>query len=99
MSGRWTLVDRFESDGRRYVIAHVNEPVPAQVLALTLRERQVVGHLLLGHPSKVVAYSLGVSPAAVSATLKSALLKLGVGSVAKLLDRLGSATAVSEVAR
>jgi DNA-binding CsgD family transcriptional regulator len=98
VTGRWSLVDRFDSDGRRYVVAHVNEPVPAQMLALTLRERQIVGHVLLGHPSKLAAYALGVSPAAVSIALRSALLKLGVGNVAKLLDRLGSAVVGTEVA-
>ncbi len=91
VTGRWSLVDRFDSDGRRYVVAHLNEPVPARMFSLTLRERQVVGHVLLGHPSKLAAYALGVSPAAVSAALRSALLKLGVGSVAKLIHRLGAA--------
>jgi DNA-binding CsgD family transcriptional regulator len=89
VTGRWSLVDRVDSDGRRYVVAHVNEPVPARMLSLTLRERQVAGHVLLGHSSKLTAYALGVSPAAVSSALKSALLKLGVGSVAKLVHRLG----------
>ena len=89
VTGRWSLVDRFESDGRRYVVAHVNEPVPARLLALTLRQRQVIGHVLLGHSSKLTGYALGISPAAVSSALKSALLKLGVGSVAKLVHRLG----------
>ncbi len=89
VTGRWALVDRFESDGRRYVVAHVNEPVPARLLALTLRQRQVISHVLLGHSSKLTGYALGISPAAVSTALKSALLKLGVGSVAKLIHRLG----------
>jgi DNA-binding NarL/FixJ family response regulator len=75
VSDPWSLVDRFESDGRRYVVAHRNEPMPARVLALTLRERQVVAHRVAGHSSKVAAYALGVSPAAVSGALRSAMLK------------------------
>jgi DNA-binding CsgD family transcriptional regulator len=89
VAGRWSLVDRFESDGRRYVVAHRNEPVPARLLALTLRERQVVAHRVAGHSSKVAAYALGVSPAAVSGALRSAMLKLGVRSVPQLLHRIG----------
>ena len=90
IAGRWSLVDRFESDGRRYVVAHRNEPTPARMLALTLRERQVVAHRLAGHSSKVAAYALGVSPAAVSGALRSAMLKLGVRSVPQLVHRMGS---------
>jgi DNA-binding CsgD family transcriptional regulator len=96
VSGRWSLVDRFESDGRRYVVAHRNEPVPARLLSLTLRERQAVGRLLAGHSSKVAAYALGVSPSAISAALRSAMQKLNVRSPAQLLHRLG--TAVVETA-
>jgi DNA-binding CsgD family transcriptional regulator len=88
VAGRWSLVDRFESDGRRHVIAHRNEPVPARVLALTLRERQVVAHRVAGHSSKVAAYALGVSPAAVSGALRSAMLKLGVRNVSQLVHRM-----------
>lgn len=36
--------------------------LPARLLALTLRDRQVVAHRVAGHSSKVVAYALGVSP-------------------------------------
>jgi len=89
VSGRWSLVDRFESDGRRYVVAHRNEAAPARMLALTLRERQVVGHVLLGHSSKLVAYTLGVSAAAVSASLQSALQKIAVRNAAQLLEACG----------
>jgi DNA-binding CsgD family transcriptional regulator len=89
VSGRWSLVDRFESDGRRYVVAHRNEAVPARTLALTLRERQVVGHILLGHSSKLTAYALGVSPSAVSGVLRAATQKLGVRSKAQLLCAFG----------
>jgi DNA-binding CsgD family transcriptional regulator len=89
VAGRWSLVDRFESDGRRYVVAHRNEPETAGVLSLTARERQVVGYRMAGHSSKLTAYALGVSPAAVSAALKSSVEKLGVGTVARMLHELG----------
>ena len=44
---------------------------------------------MAGHSSKLTAYALGVSPAAVSAALKSSVEKLGVGTVARMLHELG----------
>jgi DNA-binding CsgD family transcriptional regulator len=85
VSGRWSLVDRFESDGRRYVVARRNEPRPKSPFALTLREQQVLGHLLQGDSVKLTAYALGRSPSTVSETARTLLLKLGVRSVADLI--------------
>jgi DNA-binding CsgD family transcriptional regulator len=53
-----------------------------------LCERQVVGHRLAGHSSKATAHALGISPAAVSAALRSAMLKLVVRNVVELSHRL-----------
>ncbi|HET6374883.1 MAG TPA: hypothetical protein VFF88_02440, partial [Methylocella sp.] len=39
--GRWSLVDRFDSDGRRYIVAVVNDPAHPDPRGLTARERQV----------------------------------------------------------
>jgi DNA-binding CsgD family transcriptional regulator len=96
VSGRWSLVDQFESDGRRYVVAHRNSPLPRRVLALTLRERQVVAHRVAGHASKVAAYALGISPATVSGALRSAMLKLGVRNVQQLLHKMDPREAVCQ---
>jgi DNA-binding CsgD family transcriptional regulator len=90
VAGRWSLVDRFESDGRRYVVAHRNPPPTARILALTARERQVVGYRMLGHSSKLTGYTLGISPAAVSAALRSSLQKLAFGTVAEMLHALSA---------
>ena len=48
-----------------------------------------LGYRMLGHSSKLTAYALGISPAAVSAALKSSLQKLGIGSVAEMPHDLG----------
>jgi DNA-binding CsgD family transcriptional regulator len=90
VAGRWSLLDRFESDGRRYVVARRNEPVPRSPLALTLRERQVLGHLAQGDPMKVAGYALGIDASTVSVVAKSLLLKLGVRSVAELAALIAS---------
>jgi DNA-binding CsgD family transcriptional regulator len=84
VAGRWTLIDRFESDGRRYVVAHRNETDPAGPPRLTRRERQVVSHLLQGDSLKVTAYALGVAQSTVSEARARALLKLGVRTLADL---------------
>jgi DNA-binding CsgD family transcriptional regulator len=78
VAGRWTLVDRFDADGRRFLLACRNDPKPSAPLGLTLDERQVVGYIGLGHSNKLIGYELGRSQAWVSAHLKSALSKLGV---------------------
>jgi DNA-binding NarL/FixJ family response regulator len=95
VAGRWSLLDRFESDGRRYVVARRNEPTPPDVLALTLRERQVLGHLLQGDAMKVAGYALGLDVSTVSGVAKTLLLKLGIRSVPELAGLVGSMGAAS----
>jgi DNA-binding CsgD family transcriptional regulator len=85
VSGRWTLVDRLDSDGRRYFIARRNDPDVARHHALTRRERQVVGFAALGHSNKLIAYELGLSISAVAVYLDVAMEKLGVSSRADLI--------------
>lgn len=85
VEGRWSLVDRFDSDGRRFVVAKPNHPKLGRRLALTRREEQVAKLHALGHSSKEVAYTLGISPPTVSAHLDAALRKLGLATKADLM--------------
>jgi DNA-binding NarL/FixJ family response regulator len=80
VSGRWSLVDHFDSDGRRFVVALRNDPTVTDPRALTLRERQVAYFASLGYTNKLIAYALGVSSASVSLHLKEAAHKLRVTS-------------------
>jgi DNA-binding NarL/FixJ family response regulator len=84
VGGRWTFVDRFDSDGRRYLLACKNTPEAAAPVQLGREERQVVAYVTLGHSNKLIAYELGRSEAWVSATLRSALKKLGLRSRVEL---------------
>jgi DNA-binding CsgD family transcriptional regulator len=84
VAGRWSLVDRFDNDGRRYLVALRNDPQLPDPRALTLRERQVAGLASLGHTNKLISYALGISGAAVSTHLKSAFSKLGVAGRTQL---------------
>jgi DNA-binding NarL/FixJ family response regulator len=86
--GTWSLVDRFDTDGKRYLIAMRNEPAGARVAALSLREAQVVALVALGRSQKLIAYELGLSEATVSRDTASAMSKLGITSRAALAKRL-----------
>ena len=84
VQGRWSLVDHFEKDGRRYLVARKNDPfVPGD--KLSLRERQVVGFVALGHSNKLIGYELGISASTVATHLTSAAKKLGLGSRLELI--------------
>lgn len=84
VDGTWSLVERFESDGRRYVVARKNEPGVLDPRGLTLREKQVVSFAALGHSNKLIAYELGVTHGTVTVHLTSAMAKLGATTRAEL---------------
>jgi DNA-binding NarL/FixJ family response regulator len=78
VDGRWSIVDRFDRDGRRFLIAHENEPQALEPRALTPRERQVVTFAAMGHSNKLIAYELGLATGAVGRYLAVAMKKLGL---------------------
>jgi DNA-binding CsgD family transcriptional regulator len=84
----WPMLDSFDSNGRRYVLAvrpdqHVDDP-----RALTKRENQVAAHAALGEKHKVIADKLGISRTRVTAHLGAIKRKLGVRSHAELVWKL-----------
>jgi len=85
VSGRWSLVDRFESDGRTFLIAKPNPPRPPAVSRLTPRERAVVALAALGRSNKLIAYEIGLSLSSVGTYLQRAQRRLGVSSRAALV--------------
>lgn len=89
-SGRYSLVDHFDSDGRRFVLAVRNEPHLAAPAGLTPRETQVAAYVALGHPLKTIAYELGLSVATVGRDSASAVRKLGLSSRVELATLLRS---------
>jgi DNA-binding CsgD family transcriptional regulator len=82
IAGRWSLLDRFDSDGRRYIIARENDPRIPDPRALSLRERQVLAYTVLGHPLKLAAYELGLSVSSVSRHRANGFRKLRLQSLA-----------------
>jgi DNA-binding NarL/FixJ family response regulator len=90
VEGRWSLLDRFESDGRRFLVARRNSPGTTPTPLLDEHERAVLGYRAAGHPLKLIAYEMGFSVPWASRTLKSAMDKLGLRSPAELA-RFGKA--------
>jgi DNA-binding CsgD family transcriptional regulator len=86
--GRWSTVDWFDSDGRRYVLALPNSPEVTDPRGLTERERQVVAYATIGQSNKMIGYRLGLSRSRVSLLIRSAMKKLGVRTRAQLVSRV-----------
>ncbi len=86
VDGRWTLVERFDSDGKRFLLARENAPFAVAHHALTSRERAVVERAALGASVRHVAYELGLAESTVSVALARALKKLGLRSHAELME-------------
>ncbi len=78
VDARWTLLDWFDRDGRRYVLARHNSPGVPPIERLSVRERQVVAYAAMGQLNKQIGYELGISTSTVGVLLSRAASKLGV---------------------
>jgi DNA-binding CsgD family transcriptional regulator len=92
VAGRWSLVDRFEENGRRYIVARRNEHGLADPRALTPRERAIAHLAALGKPNKLIAYELGLSESTIGSHLSAILRKLGLRSRVELIGLHASLT-------
>jgi DNA-binding CsgD family transcriptional regulator len=90
VAGRWSLLDAYEPNGKRYITAHENAPHRPGQAALSARERQTASLAALGHSNKVIAHDLGLAHSTVRVLLARAAAKLGVSTRAELLERLRS---------
>jgi len=86
--GRWSTVDWFDSDGRRFVLGLPNAPDVSDPRGLSERELQVVAYALTGQTNKLIAYQLGLSKGRVSTLMSSAMRKLAVQTRAQLIKRM-----------
>lgn len=84
---RWSLVDAFESDGKRWVVAHSNPMRSAGPESFSDREREIVALLSVGHTAKLVAYELGLSPSTVRVHLTNASRKVDARSREDLIAK------------
>jgi len=88
VSGRWSLVDRFERGGRRFIVAHRNTHALPDPRSLTERERTVAHLAALGKSNKLIAYEVGLGESTVATHLATAMRKLGVKSRIDLVQLL-----------
>jgi DNA-binding CsgD family transcriptional regulator len=78
VEGRWSVIDHFDSDGRRFFLAmHNAAPVPLH-RRLSQRERQIAAYAALGHSNKLIAYELGLNLSTIATHLATAMTKLGL---------------------
>ena len=91
MDGRWSMVDRWESDGRRYIAVHANAPEVADPRALAPRERAVARYVALGASNKEIAFALGMPIGSVAGAVRRCASRLGGHGRADLIgfDRAG----------
>lgn len=87
VDGRWTLVDHFDADGRRYVLAIDNRPEPPSPRLWSKREREVVLQAVSGHDNKTIAANLGVAHSTVRVLVQRAATKIGASSRRELVER------------
>jgi DNA-binding CsgD family transcriptional regulator len=85
VAGHWSLVERFDHDGRRFLVAHKNEPNVSDPRALSPRERQVLAYIAAGASLKLTAYTLGLSITSVYRHRQGAMRKLGLRSLADVM--------------
>jgi len=88
--GRWSMVDWFDTDGRRFVLALPNSPGVSDPRGLSERESQVVTYAVSGQTNKLIAYRLGLSTSRVSMLLRGAMQKLGVQTRTQLVLKMRS---------
>lgn len=78
VQGDWSLVDWYDHDGKRFLLAEENRVPSRTKRSLTKREEQVVACAAMGHSNKLIAYDLGISAGSVAVLLGRAARKLGV---------------------
>jgi DNA-binding CsgD family transcriptional regulator len=86
VDGTWSLIDRFDADGRHFMVARRNEPHALDPRRLAKREWQVSILCATGASNKQIAYELGVSSSTVSTLLSRAMRKLGCQNRVQLAE-------------
>jgi hypothetical protein len=84
VAGRWSLIQSFESDGRRYLIARRNQPGRPPGQALTALEAAALLSRARAGAYKLLEYELGISASAAHRLVRSGMAKLGIRSESEL---------------
>jgi DNA-binding CsgD family transcriptional regulator len=75
---RWTIHGTQDSDGKRFLVARVNNPRPEKLAQMSLPERQVAWYCAQDHSEELIAYELGMQPEEVVVHLRSLAQEFGV---------------------
>jgi DNA-binding NarL/FixJ family response regulator len=78
VAGEWSLVEHWESGGRRYLAAYRNRPEIRDPRALTRTQAATLRYLALGATNKEIEFALGLSAGTVSSSVTNVLKKLRV---------------------
>lgn len=89
VAGEYTLVESVERDGKRLLLARKNAPDARTLTALSATEAACAYFTALGHPQKLIAYELGISPSAAARTTRAAVAKLRLRSAEELVRVIG----------
>ena len=84
VEGRWSLAERVERNGRRFILAFRNELGAAGPSVLGPRERDVVAWAAGGASLKEIGYAVGLGTSTVGEHLANAMRKLKVETRAEL---------------
>lgn len=90
VAGRWSLIDTFDTDGKRFFVLRKNEPTAPGPPLLSPVQRAISAYVAMGHSNKAIAYHLGLSESSISRAVAEVCKVLGVPSRAQLAQLAGA---------
>jgi DNA-binding NarL/FixJ family response regulator len=90
VAGRWSVIERVDTDGKRFYFAFENPPHAVRHRGLSQLESNVIDMFVRGNAGKHIAYALGIAESSVSRHLRSATTRLGFREVSDLLRFAGT---------
>jgi DNA-binding CsgD family transcriptional regulator len=93
LDGRWSLLAQTNAQGKRVLLLRRTDSGSSSWPRLTEHEKHAARSVLMGHSNKTISIELGISPAATTAFVGSAIRKLGLRSRAELSGAFRAARA------
>jgi DNA-binding CsgD family transcriptional regulator len=90
VAGRWSLIDTFDTDGKRFFVLRKNEPTAPGPPLLSPVQRAISAYIAMGHSNKAIAYHLGLSESSISRAVTEVCTLLGVASREQLAQLAGA---------
>lgn len=86
----WRVVDEFDEEGRRFLVARRDRQSKLGGARLSQRELEVARLASLGHANKLIAFELGITVHSVGTYLLRVKAKLGLRSRLDLVRLMGA---------